>query len=86
MSPTRALLPQDFLVAYSDVLPGLRRFNTQGQLTTGIKASINTLASPVLAPGWVLQLAQLQLAVPQVCWLRWFGTWIGTCGSCHRCV
>jgi nephrocystin-4 len=73
MSPTRALLPQDFLVAYSDVLPGLRRFDTQGQLTTNAKASISTLASPVLAPGWVLQLAQLQLAVPQVCWLH--GAW-----------
>jgi hypothetical protein len=53
-------------VAYSDVLPCLRRFDTQGQLTTSIKASISTLASPVLAPGWVLQLAHLQLAVPQV--------------------
>jgi nephrocystin-4 len=71
MSRAKALLPQDFLVAYSDALPGLRRFNTQGQLTTGIKASISTLASPVLAPGWVLQLAQLQLAVPQVCVVGW---------------
>lgn len=66
MAPAKSLLPQNFLVGYSDVLPGLRRFDTQGQLTTALKSSISTIASPVLATGWALQLTQLQLVVPQV--------------------
>ena len=58
------LLPEDFLVTYSDVVPGLRRFDTAGQLSITTKTAISTLASPMLAPTFSVVLRRLQLALP----------------------
>ncbi len=44
------LLPQNFLVSYSDVVPGLRRFDTAGQLSVTSKQVISTMANPMLCP------------------------------------
>jgi hypothetical protein len=44
------LVPENFLVTYSDVVPGLRRFDTAGQLSITTKTVISTLASPMLCP------------------------------------
>lgn len=37
MEPFIPLLPEDFLVSYGDVVPGLRRFDTAGQLSISTK-------------------------------------------------
>jgi nephrocystin-4 len=58
------LLPQDFLVTYSDVVPGLRRFDTAGQLSITAKTVISTLAAPMLSPTYSIVLRRLQLALP----------------------
>ncbi len=64
MEPYIPLLPEDFLVTYSDVIPGLRRFSAQGLLSTTAKTVISTLASPMLAPTFSVMLRRLQLALP----------------------
>eukprot|EP00775_Hariotina_reticulata_P006048 gene6048-6286_t len=61
----RALLPCDFLVCQSDVIPGLRRSDSTGRPTTGLKNIITTLAAPVLAPLVPVKLADLKVQVPQ---------------------
>lgn len=66
MNPVRPLLPPDFLVSYADTVPGLRRFDCNGQLTTSCKSVISTLASPMLAPQIAVQLGNLQLRLPQM--------------------
>jgi nephrocystin-4 len=58
------LLPEDFLVTYSDVVPGLRRFDTAGQLSITAKTVISTMASPMLCPTHSVVLRRLQLALP----------------------
>lgn len=58
------LLPENFLVTYSDVIPGLRRFDTHGQLSVTTKTVISTLASPMLSPTYSVVLRRLQLALP----------------------
>lgn len=37
-------------MSYGDVVPGLRRFDGQGQLSIVAKQCISTLASPVMSP------------------------------------
>lgn len=64
MHPYRPLLPQDVLVSHRDVLPGLRRFDAAGQLTTRMCGAVSTLASPVLAPGFSVALGGVQVALP----------------------
>lgn len=64
MDPYIPLLPENFLVSYSDVLPGLRRFNSAGLLSTTAKSAISTLASPMLCPTYSVMLRRLQLALP----------------------
>lgn len=66
MDPAKALLPQDFLVCYTDVIPGLRRFDLAGHPTTVVKSILNTLANPLLAPTCAVSLAGIQLLVPQL--------------------
>jgi nephrocystin-4 len=44
------LLPPDYLVSYSDVLPGLRRFDSAGALSVTPKQAISTLAAPMMCP------------------------------------
>jgi nephrocystin-4 len=66
MNPARPLLPQDFLVSYTDVIPGLVRFNLEGQPTTALHSCLNTLASPVLAPLTAVACSGVQLVVPQL--------------------
>lgn len=58
------LVPEDFLVTYSDVIPGLRRFDTAGQLSITTKTVISTLASPMLSPTYSVMLRRLQMALP----------------------
>eukprot|EP00798_Chlamydomonas_sp_ICE-L_P030493 gene30493-35511_t len=58
------LIPEDFLVTYSDVIPGLRRFDTAGQLSITTKTVISTLASPMISPTYSVVLRRLQLAIP----------------------
>lgn len=58
------LMPEDFLVTYSDVIPGLRRFDTAGQLSITTKTVISTLASPMLSPTYSVMLRRLQMALP----------------------
>lgn len=65
MDTYKTLLPPDFLVCYRDVLPGLRRFDQNGQLCTKTNATISTLASPMLAPMCSITLKGVQLVVPQ---------------------
>lgn len=66
MQPAIPLLPQDFLVTYTDVIPGLGRFDFDGQATTALKRTLNTLASPQLAAPCALSLGGVQLVVPQL--------------------
>lgn len=65
MDPFIPLLPEDFLVTYSDVIPGLRRFDTSGQLSVSTKQVISTCANPMLSPTYSVVLRRLQLALPQ---------------------
>lgn len=65
MEPYIPLLPENFLVTYSDTVPGLRRFAaTSGGLSTSIKTVISTLASPMLSPTYSVMLRRMQLALP----------------------
>jgi nephrocystin-4 len=66
MNPARPLLPQDFLVSYTDIIPGLRRFDLAGQPSTALHSSLNTLASPLLADMCVVSFEGVQLVVPQL--------------------
>lgn len=66
MNPARPLLPQDFLVSHTDLIPGLRRFDLAGQPTTALHSSLNTLASPLLAAPAAVSLEGVQLVVPQL--------------------
>ena len=50
LAPVIPLLPEDFLVTYTDVVPGLRRFDGEGQLSISTKQCISTLARPVMSP------------------------------------
>jgi nephrocystin-4 len=65
MNPARPLLPQDFLVSYTDVIPGLRRFDLAGHPSTALHSSLNTLASPLLDM-CVVSFQGVQLVVPQL--------------------
>ncbi|KXZ51260.1 hypothetical protein GPECTOR_13g747 [Gonium pectorale] len=64
MEPYIPLLPENFLVTYSDVVPGLRRFSAAGLLSTTTKTVISTLASPMLSPTYSVMLRRMQLALP----------------------
>ena len=64
MDPYIPLLPENFMVTYSDVVPGLRRFDTAGQLSITAKTVISTMASPMLCPTYSVVLRRLQLALP----------------------
>ncbi len=64
MEPYIPLLPENFLVTYSDVVPGLRRFSAAGALSLTTKTVISTLASPMLSPTYSIMLRRLQLALP----------------------
>jgi nephrocystin-4 len=44
------LLPEDFLVTYEDVIPGLRRFDLEWNPSVQTKKCISTLAMPMLSP------------------------------------
>lgn len=66
MNPARPLLPQDFLVSYTDVIPGLRRFDLVGQPSTALHSTLNTLASPLLADLCAVSMHGVQLVVPQL--------------------
>lgn len=60
------LLPEDCPVTYSDVVPGLRRFDAAtGQPTSSTKAVISTLANPSLAPTVSVALSRLTVALPR---------------------
>jgi len=65
MNVVRALLPPDFLVCHTDVIPGLRRMDKRGNPTNARKSIISTLTDPVLAPLVPVKLADLQVRVPQ---------------------
>jgi hypothetical protein len=65
MDPVAALLPQDVLVAQTDVIPGLRRFDLAGNLSTALKGCLNTLATPLVAPACAADLAGVRVVVPQ---------------------
>ena len=60
-----ALLPQDFLVTQTDVIPGLRRFDLDGRLSSALKGCLNTLAAPLMAPACAADLAAVRVVVPQ---------------------
>lgn len=66
MDPAKPLLPPDFLVSYTDIVPGLRRIDCTGQVITSHKSSNNTLVSSILAPVLQVRLDKLQLQMPQV--------------------
>lgn len=44
------LFPQNFLVSYTDVIPGLQRFDHKGNLTHALVNATTTLANAVLCP------------------------------------
>jgi nephrocystin-4 len=50
LAPILPLLPEDFLVSYADVVPGVRRFNNDGHFSITAKQCISTLAKPILSP------------------------------------
>lgn len=66
MNPVRPLLPQDFLVTYTDVIPGLKRFDLAGQPSIALHSTLNTLASPLLAAPCAVSFEGVQLVVPQL--------------------
>jgi hypothetical protein len=52
-------------VSYSDIVPGLRRFDHLGQLSTTRQLAISTLASPIIAQPFSLALRGATLWLPQ---------------------
>jgi nephrocystin-4 len=64
--PAQALFPQDFLLTYKDIIPGLRRFDASGLLTASVKSCISTLASPLLAKCFSLGFSKMQVVVSQL--------------------
>lgn len=63
----RALLPEDYLMTCTDVIPGLQRFDLHsGQPTTRRNGfALNGLARPLLSPLAAVDIAGLHLLVPQ---------------------
>ncbi|KAK9823703.1 hypothetical protein WJX72_004791 [[Myrmecia] bisecta] len=59
-----ALVPEDFLITYSDVVPGLQRFNPKGQSTVALVNISSTLASPLLVPTFSIVLHSVRIALP----------------------
>jgi hypothetical protein len=52
-------------VTYSDVVPGLRRFDHHGQLSTARHLAISTLAAPMLAQPHAVALQGATISLPQ---------------------
>lgn len=52
-------------VSYSDIVPGLRRFDHLGQLSTTRQLAISTLASPIIAQPFSLALTGATFSLPQ---------------------
>jgi hypothetical protein len=62
------LLPENFLVTYSDVVPGLRRFDTAGQLSVTAKQVGMTLwCSPLNMQRGILYIEPYMFIVRHGC-------------------
>eukprot|EP00983_Pelagomonas_calceolata_P115900 1160249-Pelagomonas_calceolata.AAC.2 len=64
LAPIIPLLPENFLVSYTDIIPGLRRFDGEGQLSISTKQCINTLAGPMLSPVHSYQAVRALVCMP----------------------
>ncbi|GMH42847.1 hypothetical protein BSKO_10766 [Bryopsis sp. KO-2023] len=58
------LIPQNFLVTYSDVIPGLQRLDKQGQPTNKISSIISTLSRPVASQKFDISLRGIKISIP----------------------
>uniref|UniRef100_A0A061S1B5 Nephrocystin-4-like protein n=2 Tax=Tetraselmis sp. GSL018 TaxID=582737 RepID=A0A061S1B5_9CHLO len=62
--PIAPLLPENCLVTYTSLIPGLQRFNQHGILSTMPKRTINTLARPLPAPTFAVSLGNVFVQLP----------------------
>ena len=58
------LLPENFLVTYDDVVPGLRRFDEAGLPSSSLFGIVSSLANPILNRAFTLKLSRLGLDLP----------------------
>ena len=58
------LVPEDFWLGYGDVVPGVSRFDAQGQLTRLLARTVSSLANPILTPSLPVSLAEISLLLP----------------------
>lgn len=58
------LLPENFLVTYGDVVPGLRRFDEAGLPSSSLFGTVSSLANPILNRAFTLKLSHLSLDLP----------------------
>lgn len=59
------LIPEDFPVTYGDVVPGVLRFDADGELTSDVDAVTTTLTSPLLAPTRAVSLSGMRVNLPK---------------------
>ena len=59
------LIPEDFPVTYGDVVPGVLRFDADGELTSDVVAVTTTLTSPLLAPTRAVSLSGMRVNLPK---------------------
>ena len=59
------LIPEDFPVTYGDVVPGVLRFDADGELTSDVAAVTTTLTSPLLAPTRAVSLSGMRVNLPK---------------------
>ena len=60
-----ALIPEDFPVTYGDVVPGVLRFDSDGELTGDVSPDVTTtLTSPLLAPTRAVSLKGMKVSLP----------------------
>ena len=59
------LIPEDFPVTYGDVVPGVLRFDADGELTSDVVSVTTTLTSPLLAPTRAVSLSGMRVNLPK---------------------
>jgi len=58
------LLPENFLVTYGDVVPGLRRFDEAGLPSSSLFGTVSSLANPILNRAFTVKVSRLCLDLP----------------------
>ena len=58
------LLPEDTMVTYTDVIPGLGRFEMDGRQSAAVQGCISSMANPVLARAFNVRISKFCLTWP----------------------